>query len=150
MEDYFDVIEEFIFSTGIAEEWRETIYPAYEISNYGRCRIKETGCMLTPMKHKASGKLRFNANAKEYWTWTYALKHEGKSYIRKAHRMVALAFIPNPENKPQTNHKHYDPLNPYVGDLEWMTASENSKDYWRHRKANPHLYPKKEIVNGAI
>jgi hypothetical protein len=50
-----------------------------------------------------------------------------KSYNKRINRLVALTFIPNPENKPYVNHKDGNKLNNNDWNLEWVTDSENKK-----------------------
>ena len=69
----------------------------------------------------------------------YFIKKNEKGYIRvhlrsklkdsmyAVHRIVAEAFIPNPDRKETVNHKDFNKENNYVENLEWMTISENIK-----------------------
>jgi len=53
------------------------------------------------------------------------LYKSGNRYPKRIARLVAQAFIPNPENKPEINHKDGIKVNNDVSNLEWVTSSEN-------------------------
>lgn len=87
-------------------------FPNYSVSDDGQVRNDKSGRIL---------KLHLNGSG----YLQVGLSRNGKLYMRCVHKLVALAFIPNPENKPEANHKDGDKLNCKVANLEWMTHKEN-------------------------
>ena len=59
--------------------------------------------------------------------YTVGIKINGKSKSIIVHRLIAKAFIPNPDNKPQVNHIDGNKLNNSAVNLEWVTNKENSE-----------------------
>ncbi|MET2121521.1 NUMOD4 domain-containing protein [Enterococcus faecalis] len=84
----------------------------YEVSSQGDIRSKKTGKILKPYK-----------NGKGYLIIT--LSKNGKNKKMRVHRLVAQAFLENPNNLPDVNHKDYDRTNNCVSNLEWMGRKEN-------------------------
>lgn len=104
-------------------EWRDTyIYgEQYQVSNTGMVRNKFTGHILKPQEDN-KGYLRVRLSLKD------------KKVTAKIHRLVAVAFIPNPEKKPQVNHKDTDKHNNMIDNLEWVTNGENQIHAYQHGK----------------
>ena len=87
-------------------------FPNYEISNH------------LEVRNKTTGQQRKFSNGKRGYL-VISLFHDGKMYLKPVHRLVAEAFIPNPEGKPQVNHIDGNKLNNNIDNLEWVTSKEN-------------------------
>lgn len=68
-----------------------------------------------------------------------SLKTNNGWKCRQVHRLVAMAFIPNPENKEQINHKDGDPSNNHIDNLEWCDAFENMQHAVKMGLMNNHF-----------
>lgn len=72
----------------------------------------------------------------------------GKNWTTTVHRLVASAFIPNPENKSTVNHKDENKLNNTVDNLEWMTIAENNR-YGTHYQRSSESLTGRDISDEA-
>jgi len=98
----------------------------YAISNFGRAMaVNRTIKGGKWGFEKRKEKLLAQSKAPKLEYKYVILAKEGKTKTMKIHRMVAMAFIPNPENKPNVNHKDLDKTNNHVDNLEWVTTHEN-------------------------
>lgn len=106
------------------ETWREVISnPNYVVSNTGRIRRK--------------GSDRDHSVRDRYGYLSTDLYSHGKRKTAMVHRLVAEAFIPNPDYKPEVNHIDGDKTNNTVINLEWTTKKENCRHAWRNGLAKP-------------
>ncbi|EGB03757.1 hypothetical protein AURANDRAFT_33571 [Aureococcus anophagefferens] len=95
------------------EQWK-TIedFPNYEVSTFGN------------VKSKRRNKLRYTSKSKDGYL-RMDMSVSGKSKKKLIHRLVALAFIDNPENKPFVDHIDHDRTNNNISNLRWATQKEN-------------------------
>ena len=93
-------------------------YPNHFISDTGRIYSQAGGKNLRQLKPfmDAGGYMRINLERRK----TFSL-----------HRLIAIHFIPNPENKPQVNHINGDKTDNDIRNLEWMTDRENKYHAWK-------------------
>ena len=103
----------------------------YSVSTEGNIRNNNTGAQLKPGR---TGKKR------NYHTVVLYGKSKKDRKSWSVHRLVAQAFIPNPQNKPQVNHIDGNPSNNNLENLEWCTNSENQKHAFRLGLQKPAIH----------
>lgn len=97
----------------------------YQISSLGRIRSKQRAFKREKYIHIYKSKILYLVKQKNHDYLTIRLNNSilTKGYL--VHRLVAIAFIPNPEKKKEVNHIDGNKRNNNMSNLEWCTAKEN-------------------------
>lgn len=98
----------------------------YEISNTGKVKSHKHG----------REKILKERISHDGYVW-YNLCKNGKQHTKRANRLVADAFIPNPENKPTVNHIDGNKLNNSSDNLEWATREEQMQHAYANGLKKP-------------
>lgn len=145
----------FDFKNLLNEEWKDIpgFEHLYQVSNYGR--ILRIGVYRVSARYYKKGRyyptqIMTSSIGKHGYCRVQLFGHNGSFKTVRIHRLVAQAFIPNPENKPQVNHKDGNKQNNRVDNLEWCTNSENGKHAWdnnlRTKNFGKNNYMSKKIL----
>lgn len=116
------------------ENWKDIkgYEGAYQVSTMGQVRSLDRSLVIKSRKgndyhYKMRGRILKQAITNAGYL-TVELNLQGKKPKRlTTHRLVALSFIPNTENKSSVNHIDFNKLNNIIENLEWVTHSENMK-----------------------
>lgn len=94
---------------------------SYQVSNLGR--VKSVERITREGNHRSEKQMKLQKTKRGYLT--VILTKEGNQKLHYVHRLVGIAFIPNPTGKEQINHINEQKEDNRVENLEWSTAKEN-------------------------
>lgn len=107
------------------EKWKAVVFfeGSYEVSNFGQvkslAREKNNKGKIQKIQERILRQAKTNYPSVSLWL-------EGVLKVKKVHRIVAEAWLPNPDHKPEVNHKDGNRFNNHVNNLEWATRKENT------------------------
>lgn len=102
----------------------------YQVSNYGNIRS------LNYRNTFSTKILKMSPNRRNGYYQIHLPGENGKDNVFSVHRLVANAFLPNPDNLPEVNHKDENPQNNNVENLEWCTSKYNSNYGTRNERGS--------------
>lgn len=117
------------------EEWREiaSYEGLYEVSNFGRIRSMGWYVNGGPRRRYVQPRIR-NQNLTSVGYFKVELARQGTTKTLSIHRLVAVAFIPNPLNLEVVHHIDENKLNNRADNLEWVTRASNVQDWFDRRR----------------
>lgn len=110
-------------------------YPFLQASNLGRVRTKDrVSTDRRGRKYHIKGRILKQWRNRGGYVFV-RLRVNGKRFNLSVHRVVAICFLPNPDNLPEVNHIDDDPTNNRLDNLEWCTSSYNRQYVEEYGKA---------------
>lgn len=108
------------------KEWRGVVgyEDCYMVSNKGNVKSKDRYVFNGKVNYFKEGR-KISIAKSDTGYGIVSLYKNGKAKMFKVHRLVAMSFIENIEEKRFVNHKDGDKLNNFIENLEWVTHSEN-------------------------
>ena len=120
----------------------------YQVSNYGNVKSLERYIKNKNDKMQFYNEIILIPNdSKGYLKVTLSKNNKQKTF--RIHILVAKAFVQNPENKPEVNHKDGNKHNNHATNLEWNTRSENENHAYKNGLAKPSQKQKNAVAKYA-
>ena len=127
----------------IQPKWKDIVgyENEYQINQFGEIRTLKDSPKL-----KKYDVLKPQISKRNGYVYQMLYKN-GKEKLLRVHRLVAMAFLPNPNNLPQVNHKDGNKQNNSVDNLEWCEQSDNMKHAYKNGLQIPSENQRRAIIN---